>query len=95
MGPNIPVGPEHPLTDGLSALYAGDDGRESGRPELTHGPEGAADPRTFRLLGLYPFIPPMLITDDARDEVNAELLAFARATAGAPKRRRQMAGAGV
>jgi len=34
----------------------------------------------------------MLIATTLRDEVNAELLAFARATAGAPKRRRQMAG---
>jgi 3-demethylubiquinone-9 3-methyltransferase len=51
--PNIPVGPEHPLTDGLSARYPGGGGRESGRSELV------------------------------------------RATAGAPKRRRQMAGAGA
>jgi non-heme chloroperoxidase len=34
------------------------------------------------------------ITTTLRDEINAELIAFARATAGAPKRRRQMAGVG-
>lgn len=63
---------EHPLTNGLSALYPGSGGRERGRPELTHGPEGRRiRERTFRRLGLYPFILSMLTTTMLRDEVNA------------------------
>src|SRR5262245_46970319 len=36
---------EHPLTDGLAALYPGGGGRESGGPELTHGLEGTGGRR--------------------------------------------------